>query len=126
SVRRSRLPPTRTRSTSPSPARSPSTSSRAGEGRDEQLARCLGPGSARGSPPDPDGVLKAPIRAPVEPAVAGLDLEACRLEQRLPFLRREPRERHRRLQLVVTHRQRERACRLVPPPVLEDPGLALE
>src|SRR5215831_14732164 len=45
---------------------------------------------------DPHRVLAAPERPAVEPAVAGLDGEAGLAEERVPALRLEPRERHRR------------------------------
>src|SRR6267378_7600926 len=72
----------------------------------------------------PDRVFVARIRAPVEPAVAGLDLEAGPLEQPAPLGGREPRERHRCLPLVAAYRQRQRSRRLVPDRVLEDSRLA--
>src|SRR6267142_6346877 len=51
----------------------------------------------------PDRVFAARIRAPVEPAVAGLDLEAGPLEQPAPLAGREPRERHRGLPRSEEH-----------------------
>src|SRR5439155_17992189 len=74
----------------------------------------------------PDRVFAARIRAPVEPAVAGLDLEAGPLEQPAPLAGREPGEGHRRLPVLVAHAERQRSRRLVPHRVLEDSRLALE
>src|SRR5712692_1345035 len=75
---------------------------------------------------DPNRVLAVLVRAPVEPAVARLDLEALVDKERAPLVRVEPREPHRRLRVFVSNRERERASLLVPVGALEDPGLALE
>src|SRR5438067_11941209 len=45
-------------------------------------------------PCDPDHVLAAAEGAPVEPAIEGRDLEAGSFQQRLPFVGRQPGERH--------------------------------
>src|SRR5205823_13801969 len=75
---------------------------------------------------DKDHVLAASVGLAVEPAVAGLYLEACLLEERLPLLPRDPRERHRRLARWAAHRERERARIGVPLGSLVDAGLALQ
>src|SRR6266545_6297049 len=76
---------------------------------------------------DPDAVLTARIRSPVEPAVARLDLEAALVEEHSPLGRGEPGERHRRrLAVSAAHREGERPLRGIPVRPFEDPGLALE
>src|SRR6185503_12620279 len=66
------------------------------------------------------------VRAPVEPAVAGLDPEAGALEQVLPLGYRQPGQHHRPPAGLAAHRQGQPALALVPVRALPDPGLALE
>ena len=104
------------------PARSLSTSSRAGAAETgSSWRRAQLRGASRPRP-----CLPGPVGAPVEPAVARLDLEAGLLEEAAPLVGREPGERHRRFALLVSDGQRQRPRRLVPDGTLEDPGLALE
>jgi hypothetical protein len=75
---------------------------------------------------DPDRILAAPVRAPVEPAEVPEDLEACLLDQPAPFLRREPRELHRRRVLGASHRERQASALGVPLGALEDARLPFQ
>ena len=79
-----------------------------------------------GAAADPDLILAAVPRAPVEPAVERLDLEARLLEQRVPLRGREPVEVHRGGLVVAAHGEDERPRARVPVRALEDPALALE
>src|SRR5215212_5770581 len=75
---------------------------------------------------DPNRVLSAEVRPPVEPAVARLDREAFVLEQGAPLVRVEPGELHRRPGLGTPDGERQRARLLVPVGALVDLRLALE
>src|SRR3954447_23179979 len=80
----------------------------------------------RGFAGDPDRVFATCVRPAVEPAVAGDYLEARLLEQRPPFVVREPGEHEGRRGAPAAHRQCQRARVRVPVGTLEDPGFALE
>ena len=75
---------------------------------------------------DPDGVFAARVRPPVEPAVARVDGEAGLGEERVPALRLEPPERHRRRALRAAHREGQRLRLEIPVGALVDPRLALD
>ena len=75
---------------------------------------------------DPDRVLAARERAPIEPAVARDDGEAAPLEQVAPLEDGEPRELHLRLAVGAADGEGEGAGVLVPAGALEDAGLALD
>src|SRR5262249_28897575 len=79
--------------------------------------------SSRG---DPDAVLASGERTPVEPAVAGKDLEAGLGEERVPAGGFDPPQRHRRLALRPTHRQRQGLLHEIPVRALVDARLPLD
>ena len=66
------------------------------------------------------------VRRAVEPAVARVDLEAGLGKKRVPPLRLEPPERHRRLLVRSAHREREGLPLEIPVGALVDAGLALD
>src|SRR5687768_12841912 len=112
-----------------SPLRPRSTSSRSCDALLVSSGHALGSGPRTwplGTFREPDGVLAASVRAQVEPAVAGDDLEARSLEEAAPLVGGDPGERHGGLRLLATDPQGEDAALEVPVGPLPDAGLALE
>ena len=88
--------------------------------------RTTGCSRSRAPLADPDHVLAALERPPVEPAVERGDVEARLVDQAPPLDRREPVQLHRGGGVARPHRQPQRPRRLVPVGALEDALLPLE
>src|SRR2546430_8710653 len=92
-------------------------------GRDNEIVRYLHTSLPSS---DPHGVFAAVVRTPVEPPVARVHREACFGEQRLPALRLEPPQRHRRFAARAADGERQRLLAAIPLRPFEDARLALE